>query len=118
MNKLRQELIDDKQGVDILNFNELAENFKQEILNNKEVYIKYKQVQVKKHKKKRINKKWLKRYGTKPVPICTVELFEKVEDILNLIMLEKIEKMTDEFIGLERLEKMADKFIDLEKTDS
>ncbi len=101
-----------------MNFNELAENFKQEILNNKEVYIKYKQVQVKKHKKRRINKKWLKRYGTKPVPICTVKLFEKIEDVLNLIMLEKIEKMTDEFIDLEKIEKMADKFIDLEKTDS
>ncbi len=100
-----------------MNFNELTENFKQEILNNKEVYIKYKQVQVKKHKKKRINKKWLKRYGTKPVPIYTVELFEKIEDILNLIMLEKIEKMTDEFIDLEKIEKMADKFINLEKTD-
>jgi hypothetical protein len=42
------------------------------------------------------------------VPICTVELFEKIEDVLNLIILEKIEKMTDEFIDLEKLEKLAD----------
>ena len=33
-------------------------------------------VQVRKHKKKRINKKWLKRYGMKEVPWKTLVLFE------------------------------------------
>ena len=50
--------------------------------------------------------------------VCIGKLFEKIEDVLNLIMLEKIEKMTDEFIDLEKLEKLADKFIDLEKTNN
>jgi len=30
-----------------------------------------------------------------------------IEDVLNLITLEKIEKMTDEFIDLEKLGKLA-----------
>lgn len=86
--------------VDIVNFNELVNNFRQEILDNKDLYIKYKQVQIKRHKKKRINKKWLKRYGTKPVPVTTVELFEKIEEIMNVGIEEKTDKLIDGFVNI------------------
>lgn len=83
-----------------MSFNELVDDFRQEVLDNKDVYIKYKQVQIKRHKKKRINKKWLKRYGTKPVPICTLELFEKIEELVNIGIQEKVDKMFEGFADI------------------
>ena len=42
--------------------------------------VDFKQVQRRKHKKKRINKKWLKRYGeiTKTVPSDKIYIFDNV----------------------------------------
>ena len=78
----------------------MLDDFRQESIDNKDVYIKYKQVQVRKHKKKRINKKWLKRYGTRPVPVCTVELFEKMEDLMDVGVQERLSGLFEKFVDI------------------
>lgn len=92
--------IESLSGVDILNFNKMLDDFRQEFIDNKDVYIKYKQVQVRKHKKKRINKKWLKRYGTRPVPICTLELFEKMEDLMDVGIQERLSGLFEKLVDI------------------
>ena len=48
--------IESLSGVDILNFNKMLDDFRQEFIDNKDVYIKYKQVQVRKHKRKELTR--------------------------------------------------------------
>lgn len=82
---------------------QMLNDFKLHFNDNKNKYLTSNYSQIKIHRKKRINKKWLKRYGVEEYKRVTPECFEEIGKVIDKIMEVKLPTYFDCFAGIRNL---------------
>lgn len=82
---------------------QILNDFKQQFYDNKEKYLVSNYRQIKVHRKKRINKKWLKQYGLEEYKRPTPECFEEISKVIDKLMEMKIPAYFDNFADVRDL---------------
>jgi len=82
---------------------QILNDFKLHFYENKNKYLTSNYQQLKIHRKKRINKKWLKKYGLKECKRPTSECFEEVSDVIDKLIKIKMLTYFDNFADINNL---------------
>ncbi|MCE5220211.1 MAG: hypothetical protein LLF98_02790 [Clostridium sp.] len=82
---------------------QIIDNFKLLLNKNKDKYLISFYYQVKTHRKKRINKKWLKRYGVKEYKRASPECFEETSKVIEQLIKIKLPTYFDNFVDVRDL---------------
>jgi hypothetical protein len=82
---------------------QIVNDFRQHFNDNKDKYLVSNYRQIKIHHKKRINKKWLKRYGVEEYKKVTPECFEEISKVIDKIFEIRMPAFFDDFADVRNL---------------